>query len=613
VTLRPWRSGNPEQRLGANPVDANATHFRVWAPGRRRVSVELYEAGDVRRRRIERQNDGYFAGTLTGVGPGARYRYVLDHQISRPDPASRFQPEGVHGPSQVVDPHAFTWTDQAWRGVAKRDLVIYELHVGAFTPEGTFRAAIERLPKLVALGVTAVELMPVAQTPGRWNWGYDGVNLFAVRNTYGGPDELKAFVDACHAHGLAALLDVVYNHVGPEGNYLADFGPYFSRRYHTPWGEAFNFDGRDTRPVRQFVLENAVHWLDEYHLDGLRLDAAHFMLDDSKPSILAEIRQVVTEFSRASERALHLIAEANVYDANFVAPHDAREAYDAIWLDCLMHAIYSHAAPGLRLAGRDYRGATDLLEVLQHGYLYAGVSHRRVRRGGSPRGTRPKGDSHASGRDHLASFVTALQTHDGVGNHPGGLRLHHLTSKDFQKAAAALALLFPGIPLMFMGEEHACDAPFPFFADFEDPRLRRVVDKGRKREYAQHDWEHTTLPSHPRSFQSAKCRGADADAAMFSWYQALLALRKRGLEEGWLAPGALTASHDAATDLFSLGYEQKGVTRAQIYARLTPPSCPPTTPCEIPLIGSVVLSSLPVETRNGRLRLQPNHAVICWQ
>ena len=287
----------------------------------------------------------------------------------------------MHGESQVFDPDSFAWTDQQWLGIAKRDLVIYELHVGAFTAAGTFRAAIERLHELVELGITAIEIMPVAQSPGRWNWGYDGVGLFAVRNTYGAPDDFKAFVDACHEQGIAVLLDVVYNHLGPEGNYLGDFGPYFSRKHRTPWGEAFNYDGRHAPRVRRFVIENALRRLDEYHLDGLRLDAAHFMFDDSDPHILGQLRDEVARFAGQKGRTLHLMAETNVYDHRLLATGDTgRSGFDAIWCDCLMHAVYSHGVPDVRLTSRKYAGAPDIAEALERGFLYTGpVMTRRDR------------------------------------------------------------------------------------------------------------------------------------------------------------------------------------------------------------------------------------------
>ena len=519
--------------LGATPIGENRVQFRVWAPNTQAVELSLEAGGDVPVR-MSRESDGYHTATLEGIGTNARYSYVLDGSTARPDPASRYQPDGVHGPSQVIDPQAFEWADRDWRGVAKRDLIIYELHIGAFTQAGTFRGAIDRLPELVELGVTAVELMPITQSPGRWNWGYDGVNLFAIRNTYGTPNDFRAFVDACHGCGLAVILDVVYNHVGPEGNYLSEFGPYRSSKHNTPWGDALNFDAFHSEHVRRFVVENAVRWLDEYHLDGLRLDAVHFMFDDSDVTILDEIRMVVSDFADTVARPVHLIAESNVHDADLLAKKDDRPAWDAVWCDCLMHAIYSNARPDLRLTPREYNGFPDIVQALENGFIYTGRDYERRTR------------EHNARLDdrQIGSLIIALQTHDVVGNHPQGKRLHQLTSKEYQKAAAALILLYPAIPMIFMGEESAAEAHFPFFADFEDESLRRDVDSGRRAEYPHHDWSNTVLPSDPRAFQDAKSDSPQHhDSEMRDWYRELLQLRKRGIAEGWLSWDALSVSH----------------------------------------------------------------------
>ena len=595
------------ERLGATPVRFNETHFRVWAPKRRNVAVEVGDGEMRQRHALTRSEDGYFSGTVPNAGPNALYQYVLDDQLTRPDPASRYQPNGVHGASEVIDPDAFPWTDQAWTGVAKRDLIIYEMHIGAFTDDGTFRAARERLAELLELGITAVEIMPVAQAPGRWNWGYDGVDLFAVRNTYGTPDDFKAFVDACHAKGLAVILDVVYNHLGPEGNYLGDFGPYFSRKHRTPWGEAFNFDGRHSKPVRQFISDNAICWLDEYHLDGLRLDAVHFMLDDSQPTILDDIRRAVSQYADATDRTVYLIAEANVYDRDLLAPDADRLAYDAIWCDCLMHSIYSHALPNLQLTPREYRGASDLAQALQYGYVYSGRQPARV--SDQEQGQVDRGKD---GPSHIASFVTALQTHDCVGNHPHGKRLHQLTSKAFQKSAAGLTLLYPSIPLIFMGEEFAASSPFPFFADFEDDRLRKAVDLGRSQEYPQHVWRDALSPSQAAAFYCAKCQPPnDRDTEMFAWYGELIALRKTGVVEGWLSKSRMTSGHDAKRDIFCLRFTREDGSSVLVQARLTAVGQPDVEPVRVGLNGRVLLSSEPnLEVGQDHFLLRPNHVVI---
>lgn len=484
-------------RLGATPVTYDTTHFRVWAPRPDRVAVELTHGDTTVCHELTREENGFCTGNVPAE-PDALYRYVLD-QVARPDPVSGYQPQGVHGRSQIINHRAFPWTDQSWSGRAKRELIIYELHVGAFTEEGTFRAAIDRLPELCELGITAIEVMPVAQSPGRWNWGYDGVDLFAVRNTYGTPNDFKAFVDACHCCGLAVILDVVYNHIGPEGNYLAEFGPYFSSRHHTRWGEAFNFDDVESQQVRRFIVANALYWLDEYHLDGLRLDAVHCIHDDTTPSILTEIRQVVSAYALSAGRCVHLIAETNVYDRELLGNDEGKHAYDGIWCDCIMHSLYSLALPDLQLTQREYRGASDVAESLRFGYVYEGPPLRRA----SDIGSEAECDGATS---QIESFVVQLQTHDSVGNHPNGQRIHQLTSKAFQKAAAALVLLYPGIPLLFMGEEGAAASPFPFFVDFEDDRLRRAVEQGRSQEYPQHVWGTALSPIEDETFYISTLR-----------------------------------------------------------------------------------------------------------
>ncbi|RMF43047.1 MAG: malto-oligosyltrehalose trehalohydrolase [Planctomycetota bacterium] len=545
-------------RWGATPVAHDRTHFRIWAPRCQSVSVAAETASGLQTHALEPDGQGNFSGTMPGIAVGDRYRYLLDGTLLRPDPASRWQPEGVHGRSQIVDWNAFPWTDGRWQGVARRDLVIYELHVGSFTESGTFAAAIDRLPDLVDLGITAIELMPVAQTPGRWNWGYDGVGLFAPDTAYGSPDDFRALVDACHAHGLAVILDVVYNHIGPEGNYLADFGPYFSSRHRTPWGEAFAFDEESREHVRGFVIENAIRWLDEYHLDGLRLDAVHCMHDCSGPHILCDLRQAIAAYAQTVRRTIHLIAEANVYDASLLRPEKAGEPYDGIWVDCLMHAIYSCAVPELQLTNRRYQGAADVATALRRGYVYA-YDGQQPQRVAEPSETDEQVDR--------SRFVVALQTHDAVGNHPQGLRLHHLVSPEFQRAAAPLVLLNPGIPMVFMGEPEASAAAFPFFADFEDPALRKAVDQGRMREYPQHDWAGSVLPHDAQAFLSAKV--LDRDTAMWNWYRDLLRLRRQGVQEGWLHASRLRISCAPEHHLFSMHYDAPDGSRIAVHVRLS--------------------------------------------
>ncbi|MCA9179514.1 MAG: malto-oligosyltrehalose trehalohydrolase [Planctomycetales bacterium] len=588
-------------RHGVAARDAGSSNFRIWAPRRKRVQVELVGAsdGDARRQEpvtLTRDSDGMHIGQVP-IGPEQSYRLVLDEQLSRPDPVARFLPQGVHGESRVISPHGFPWSDDDWSGVPKRELVIYELHVGAFSASGDYRGAIERLPYLRELGVTAIELLPLAQSPGRWNWGYDGVGLFAPSHNYGHPDELKALVNACHEAGLAVLLDVVYNHLGPEGNYLADFGPYFTKRHHTPWGAAFNYDGWLSDHVRRMIVENVLYWIDEFHFDGLRLDAVHFMFDDGQPTILDEVRQAVAERQASSRRHLHLIAEANMYDPTLLKVPE--ESYDAIWCDCLMHSIYSLGAPGVQLTYRNYDGGQDVAEALEHGYLYVGPKVQRAdeqwRRERHLHGDRLR-------RDYMGSLVVALQTHDCVGNHPHGARLHQLTSLDFQRAAAALVLLYPAIPMIFMGEESAAEAPFRFFADFGDAGLRRAVDHGRAKEYPQHQWNGAIVPSDPRAFRYSKCDvTCPSHPDMLDWYRQLLQLRRRGLQDGWLDAERMTVHCQPESGLFSLCYESPELGgQWAIVVRL----CRPDAVAESPLLE---LSSLPLADRQSWQVLLRSH------
>ena len=578
----PSSSSRGDYPWGATPLSSQHTHFKVWAPKRTSVAVEIRREDGFQVHPLTPDENGDFSGTITGARPLDRYRYLLDDSLSRPDPVSRYQPDGVHGDSMIIDPNSFPWSDQGWKGVAKQDLVIYELHIGALTTEGTFLSAIPRLKELKELGITAVEVMPVAQTPGRWNWGYDGVNLFAVRNTYGSPDDFKAFIDACHAQGLAVILDVVYNHVGPEGNYWADFAPYYSTKHHTPWGDAFAFDGPDASTVRRFVVENALFWLREYHLDGLRLDAVHCMYDDSPVHILEEIREAVAEFRADEKRHIHLIAESNRYDPALRPPQPDRPAYDALWCDDIMHSIYSVITPETNVTHRIYSGPSDLAESLEHGFIYQGPPQMRM---------------NDELRAHLAddpvnafrtSFVIAVQNHDNIGNHPHGLRIHQLTSPAHQKAAAALVLLYPAIPLLFMGEEHASSAPFRFFVDFEDDWLRRAVEQGRAEEYPHQIWEGVIPPTDERAFRESQIDRSD-DPTMFGWYQSLFALRKEWQTSGLVDPHCLKTFWEPEARVFGITYSQAD-RRVFVLSRLYPETESPAT-IQVHIEGKLLLDS----------------------
>ncbi|MEZ6051141.1 MAG: malto-oligosyltrehalose trehalohydrolase [Planctomycetaceae bacterium] len=575
---------------GATVLSGLQTEFAVWAPRRTSVEVLIERDGSTQLYPMRVEAGGFFRTLIEGVGPGTRYAFRLDESIVRPDPCSRFQPEGVHGRSQVIDPASYKWKDDGWVGIEKSDLVIYEFHIGTFTQAGTFRAAIERLSALRELGITVIEVMPVAQAPGRWNWGYDGVNLFAPSHNYGQPDDFRAFVDAAHAVGLAVMLDVVYNHLGPEGNYLSDFGPYFSQTHHTPWGEAFNFDGAESGPVRQYIIENALSWLDEFHLDGLRLDAVDAMFDTSPVHILHAIRKAVTDYSATVNHRIHLIAEANRYDRRLLhPPDDVCDPYDAIWCDDVMHSIYAVSAPDAIHVTRPYQ-TTDLEECLEHGYIYVGPPEHRV----SPT---ERLRLHPAGTgDELHSFVIALQNHDVIGNDVHGQRFHHLTSRDTQKAAAALVLLFPSIPLLFMGEEIAADSPFRFFTDFGDEHLRCAVDEGRAREYPDYNRPGSISAIDPLAFSTSKLDG-ESDPVLRDWYQSLLRIRKKWQSDGVLRSDRLITSAWHERQVYALQYRDNEATDRYVITRLSTPDASNRS-VTVRLNGTIELQNLVTSIKN---------------
>jgi maltooligosyltrehalose trehalohydrolase len=462
--------------VGAEPFPGGGVHFRVWASQRQRVDVVL-EAGPGQSPEAEPQvaaltpeASGYFSGLVADAGAGTLYRYRLDGEAALyPDPASRFQPHGPHGPSQVIDPDSFEWHDSGWRGVPLAGQVIYEMHLGTFTPEGTWEAASRELPELAKLGVTVLEIMPIADFPGCFGWGYDGVNLFAPTRLYGTPDDCRCFVDRAHALGLAVILDVVYNHVGPDGNFLAQFSPeYFSARYTTDWGEAINFDDEHAGPVREFFLANARYWIAEFHLDGLRLDATQNIYDKSSDHILAAIGRAVRQAARG--RATLLVAENERQHTHLVRP-PAQGGYglDALWNDDFHHSAMVALTGRSEAYYTDYHGTPqEFISALKWGYLYQGqwYSWQKQRRGTPCFGLKP------------AAFVTFLQNHDQIANSGRGLRCHRLTSPGWYKALTAVMLLGPATPMLFQGQEFAASSPFFYFADFEG-ELARLVRQGR--------------------------------------------------------------------------------------------------------------------------------------
>jgi maltooligosyltrehalose trehalohydrolase len=463
-----------DRRCGAIAVAGGSVCWRVWAPFAKTVDLVLVVRGDRQIRPMRLEQHGYFTHTEEQVSEGQLYAYRLDGGPERPDPASRWQPEGVHRPSAVLKRENFVWSDEFWAGVSRAELVFYELHVGTFTPKGTFDAVIPRLRALRDLGVTAIELMPIGQFSGTRNWGYDGVHPYAPQNSYGGPHALQRLVNACHQHGMAIFLDVVYNHVGPEGSYLSEFGPYYTNRYKTAWGAAINFDGRGSDGVRAYVLDNVRMWLEEYHFDGLRLDAVHAIYDFGARHILRDIKETAEAAARRRSCRIYVVAESDLNDVRLLRPTEAGGyGLDAQWSDDFHHTVHAYLTGERDGYYQDYAEPQMFSKLFEKTFVLDGVySHYRGRSHGAPVDNLP-GDR----------FVTCIQNHDQIGNRATGERLSSLLSRPAQRLAASLLLLAPHLPLLFMGEEYGEEHPFQFFCSFEDAALVESVRAGRKREF----------------------------------------------------------------------------------------------------------------------------------
>ena len=530
--------------------------FTVWAPRAQRLAVHVRTGSAAGEHALERDEHGVFSAMIAGVRAGDDYAYRIDDGPERPDAASRWQPEGVHGPSRVADPDAFHWTDDAWAGIEMADYAIYELHVGTFTIEGTFDAVIPRLAALRELGVTAIELMPVAQFPGARNWGYDGVQLYAPQNSYGGPEALKRLVNAAHAEGLAVVLDVVYNHVGPEGNYLAEFAPYFTDVYRTPWGSAVNYDGPDSDEVRRFIIQNACYWVTEFHMDALRLDAIHGIFDFQARHVLAELTASI--HSRAAElgRRVMVIAESDLNDPRLLRPVERGGfAMDAQWSDDFHHAVHvalTGESAGYYEGFAHYGDIAAIADALARRFVFQGqyAPHRRRRHGA------PALDVSA---DH---FIISIQNHDQVGNRATGDRLSALVSPDAQRLAAALLLLAPYVPMLFMGEEYGEVAPFLYFVSHSDRDLVEAVRKGRREEFRSFGWAgEVPDPQAEETFARSRIhfeRGNQGEHAQTrALYREMLAIRR---EEPALRPGAarITVRSDAGARWIAMRLDAPG-------------------------------------------------------
>jgi maltooligosyltrehalose trehalohydrolase len=493
--------------------------FRVWAPKAKSVEVRIGES----QTGLQPESGGWWQAVVEAAGHGTDYAYVLDgEEPAVPDPRSLWQPEGIHGPSRVYDHSAFAWSDAGWRAPVFPSAIVYELHVGTFTPEGTFDAAIAKLDYLKRLGVTHVELLPVAAFPGQRGWGYDGVDLFAVYEPYGGPDGLKRLVDAAHGTGLAMILDVVYNHFGPDGNYTGKFAPYLTSLHTTPWGDAVNFEDAGSHEVRRFFLDNALMWLRDYHFDGLRLDAVTAYMDRSATNFMEELAREIRELEAETGRKLAVIAESDLNDPQLVtAPEAGGYGLDAAWSDDFHHALVTFLTGDQSGYYADFGRLADLAKSLESVYVYdGGYSEFRDRFHGRPVRGLPGW-----------RFLGYSQNHDQVGNRARGERLVHLAGEKRAKIAAALVLTAPFVPMLFQGEEFAASAPFQYFTDHEE-ELGRLVSKGRKREFEAFGWspEQIPDPQAESSFRDSKLDWSEAGegphAAMLDWYRRLIALRK---------------------------------------------------------------------------------------
>jgi len=509
-----------KSRLGAKYLGDSRCQFVVWAPFTQKVEVHIM-APQERILPLDRDAQGYHRAVVESVKPGSLYLYRLDGEEERPDPASRFQPQSVHGSSQVVDSH-FVWDDGSWSGLPLQDYIIYEIHVGTFTQDGTFDAIIPHLDELKDLGITAVELMPIAQFPGNRNWGYDGVYPFAVQDSYGGPQGLRCLVNTCHQKGLAVILDVVYNHLGPEGNHLGDFGPYFTDRYQTPWGAAINFDGPYSDEVRHFFIENALFWVTEFHIDALRLDALHAILDITPRTFLEELATSVHEQAGRVNRRIYLIGESTLNDRRLLlSPELGGYGLDAQWNDDFHHSLHVLLTGEQNGYYQDFGQLHHLAKAFREGFVYSGeYSLYRQRRHGTSSGDIP-----------AHRFVVFAQNHDQIGDRMQSERLSQQVSFEALKLAAGVVLLSPFVPLLFMGEEYGETAPFQYFVSHSDPSLVEAVRRGRRQEFAPFQWQSELPdPQAETTFLRAKLnhnlRNEGHHQVLLEFYKELIRLRK---------------------------------------------------------------------------------------
>ena len=508
-------------KIGANYSKNGTCEFSVWAPFAGNISLKLMSPSE-RLIPMQKNASGYWKTIAGGVKPGDLYMYRIEGERDRPDPVSYHQPDGVHRASEVFNHQSFQWQDHEWKGILLPDMIMYELHVGAFTEEGTFEAIIGRLDDLREIGINAVEIMPVAQFPGERNWGYDGVFPFAVQNSYGGPDGLKRLVNECHGKGVAVILDVVFNHMGPEGNYLRDYGPYFTDRYKTPWGDAINFDGPHSNEVRRFFIENALYWFENYHIDALRIDAVHGIFDMSAKHFVRELVETVEKYSLDKGRKEFLIAESDLNDIRIIQ-NGERGGYglDGHWCDDFHHSLHTLLTEETTGYYIDFGDTGHLTKSFREGFVYSGqYSKFRKRNHGQPSVNVPSG-----------KFVVFSQNHDQTGNRMKGERLSALVSFESLKLAAGLVLLSPYIPLLFMGEEYGETAPFLYFISHSDPDLIDGVRRGRKKEFDSFNWEEEPpdpfdIDTFLKSKLNWNLRNQGKHRVLFDFYKEVICMRK---------------------------------------------------------------------------------------
>lgn len=543
-------------RLGSHLIEG-LVHFTVWAPCAKKVEAVLL-AGSEKKIALKKQDKGYWHGTAESIGPGQHYLFELDGRLRRPDPASMFQPEGVHGPSAVIDHDDYRWRDKDTEFPDLERSFFYELHVGTFTKEGTFAAVADQLDRLKALGVNTLQIMPVAQFPGERNWGYDGVYPYAVQNSYGGVNAFKDLVDRAHRKGFRVFLDVVYNHLGPEGNYLADYGPYFTSKYNTPWGAAINFDDAYSDEVRNYFIENAVYWIKYFHIDGLRLDAVHGIFDMSAVTFLEDLSSRIAELGREIGRKIYLIAESDLNDTRIFSPKKNNGyGLDGVWLDDFHHSLHSLLTGEQNGYYADFGRVSDMAKTIKEGHVYSGqYSGYRKRK-------------HGNSSVHLPGdrFVAFIQNHDQVGNRMLGDRLSTLIDHEKLKLAATCVMLSPCMPMIFMGEEFAVKCPFLYFIDHNDNDLIEAVRNGRKEEFKAFGWgSDLPDPKSPETFKRSVLEVEKLDEeqiVMTKLYKELFCLRSSLIDEKALKKENISAKEGETEKVLTI--EMRGETGVYVF------------------------------------------------